>query len=192
MAFLFKTSKLRPYKACKSLADTPISQKLANILTGLAYLQGAPICTTEIHSAESGWLVGTTCVYLSFTLLYTSKINLNMIPKLVASFCCLSSLLTLIAGWHTAHEHIHLYICTICTSSKYVHKKEQMKISPAYSLTWYSTINCFDGAFVTSLSFLMDEHIPSVKTRKKVIGHSTNIPVLNESVCVCWPYPPHH
>ena len=73
----------------------------------------------------------------------------------------------------------------ICTSSKYVHKKEQMKISPAYSLTWYSTINCFDGAFVTSLSFLMDEHIPSVKTRKKVIGHSTNIPVLNESVCVC-------
>ena len=60
MAFLFKTSKLRPYKACKSLADTPISQKLANILTGLAYLQGAPICTTEIHSAESGWLVGTT------------------------------------------------------------------------------------------------------------------------------------
>ena len=68
MAFLFKTSKLRPYKACKSLADTPISQKLANILTGLAYLQGAPICTTEIHSAESGWLVGTTCVYLSFTL----------------------------------------------------------------------------------------------------------------------------
>ena len=84
MAFLFKTSKLRPYKACKSLADTPISQKLANILTGLAYLQGAPICTTEIHSAESGWLVGTTCVYLSFTLLYTSKINLNMILILLA------------------------------------------------------------------------------------------------------------
>ena len=66
MAFWFKTSKLRPYKACKSLADTPISQKLANILTGLAYLQGAPICTTEIHSAESGWLVGTcVCIYPS-------------------------------------------------------------------------------------------------------------------------------
>ena len=86
MAFWFKTSKLRPYKACKSLADTPISQKLANILTGLAYLQGAPICTTEIHSAESGWLVGTTCVYLSFTL----KKKSWFLAKLFLSYCHVS------------------------------------------------------------------------------------------------------
>src|SRR4029434_10147315 len=62
----------------------------------LPFFQGIPARNTELHRAYPGWLVGKTLSCLHMTI-YATKINLRMVPKLVAyktipqkvSNCCI-------------------------------------------------------------------------------------------------------